>query len=363
MFNSIRPWHIIIKSGILFVLFETVLCFSNINFGAINLYAPLGLLRKRFPVSSQAPYDAALNVGNLDTMFASHVVSKPKKPNEFRIFVLGDSSVWGVRMDTQQTLTEQINRLDLACGNKTPISYNLSFPLSSASKDLMILDKAMSYQPDLIIWFITWNTLSPKARLNNILITQNPAEFYQLGKQYDFLPPKYQASNFMDNIVTRQRTLFHVIQYQAYSIVQLATGRDQIQFPLGATRPAELSNNISFDGLKPPLLPESSISLDQVRDFYKRAENTPVILVNEPILILNDIPNSDIRYNEYYPRWIYDQYRLYLNKAASQNNWDYLDLWNFLTPDYFTNTPLHVSPDGEYQLAEKITPAIQEFCP
>jgi len=363
MTQNINVGRIFIKGIVIFLLVEFALLSSWPDISALNVYALLRIKRERFPFSTQAPADAALDVGNLDAMFASHIVSEPKKPNEYRIFILGDSSVWGIRMNTQQTLSEQINKLNLTCNNKFAKSYNLSFPLSSASKDLMILDKAMAYQPDLIIWFVTLNTLSPKARLNNILIAQNPVEFYQLGKQYNFLPRKYKPPTLLDYVSEKQRSLFHLFQYQAYSLVQLATGKDQIQFPLAPTRPTELSNNINFDGLRPPVLSLSNISLDQIQDFYERVGNTPILLVNEPILIMNKIPNSDVRYNEYYPRWIYDQYRFYLADAASQNKWNYLDLWNFLSPDFFTNTPLHISPNGEYQLAKKLAPAIQKLCP
>ncbi len=85
-------------------------------------------------------------------------------------------------------------------------------------------------------------------------------------------------------------------------------------------------------------------------------------MVNEPIQILTNLPNSDIRYNEYYPRWIYDQYRQYMQQAAEQNHWDCLDLWNAFPAEDFTNTPLHLSADGEHRLAEMPAPAIQGSC-
>ncbi len=119
---------------------------------------------------------------------------------------------------------------------------------------------------------------------------------------------------------------------------------------------------MTFDGLKPPTLSASQISLDQVKNFYQLAGNIPVLLVNEPMLVVSDKPNSDIRYNEYFPRWIYDQYRQYLGEAALQNKWDYLDLWNIFSPGYFANTPLHLLAEGEHQLAEILAPSIQNTC-
>ena len=88
-----------------------------------------------------------------------------------------------------------------------------------------------------------------------------------------------------------------------------------------------------------------------------------MILVNEPMQILANVPNSDIYYNVYFPRWIYDQYRQYVSEAAAQNHWDYLDLWNVFPPSYFTDTPLHLIPEGETELAKMIATHVVQGCP
>ena len=358
-FNLLRA---LLKGLALFVVFEFAFVSSNINFGTINVYAAMGLLRERFSISTHAPEDAALDVGNLDAMFASHIVSQPKTANEFRVFVLGDSAVWGIGLTPRQTLPGQMDALNLKCGNKNVDVYNLSFPRSSATKDLMILDKAIQYKPDMIIWLITWYTLMPKTRTDHTIIQQNPEEFYKLGKRFDFLPKGYQPPTLTDKFYDQNRALFRVLRYQLYSVINLSTGLDQIPGP-PEVLPKELSSDATFEGMRPPTLKESQVSLDQVRDFYALAENTPVLLVNEPMLVLSDVRNSDIRYNDYYPRWVYDQYRQYVAKAAAQNNWNYLDLWNAFPPNYYTDTPLHLIPDGEHQLAEMLAPSIQKACP
>ena len=124
-----------------------------------------------------------------------------------------------------------------------------------------------------------------------------------------------------------------------------------------------MSNDPTFQGLKPPKLYAWRVSLDQVKDFYQIAANIPVILVNEPTQVLTNVPNSNIYYNIYYPRWVYDQYRQYLADAAAQNRWNYIDLWDTFPSSYFTDTPLHLNPDGERKLAETIAPSIQKACP
>jgi len=85
------------------------------------------------------------------------------------------------------------------------------------------------------------------------------------------------------------------------------------------------------------------------------------ILVNEPILVSNGL-NSDIRYNFFYPRWAYDEYRILLNEFAAERNLQYLDLWDIAPIEEFTNSGVHLTPKGESMLADRIAPAIQTTC-
>jgi hypothetical protein len=295
-------------------------------------------------------------------MFASHVVSNPKAPDEFRVLVLGDSAVWGLQLTPDQTLPEQMDALNLKCGDKRIRVYNLSFPRSSATKDLMILDKALQYQPDRIVWLITWYTLMPKTRVDHWLVTQNPQEFYRLGRRFDFLPKGTTAPTLLDRLSAVNRALLHEARFQLYSLIQAATGVDQIAGP-PEQLPTTLTHETTFEGLKPPTLHKSQVSLDQVQDFYKLAGSVPVVLVNEPMLIVQGQPNSDVRYNSYYPRWVYDQYRRYLGEDAQQHGWNYLDLWDKFPASYYTDTPLHLNPEGQHLLAEALAPSIQAGCP
>ncbi len=362
MKNAISPWRVLVKGLLLFMILEVTLVWLLPGLQPPNVYAAFGMKRERFPLSTISPVDDAQDLGNLDAMFAAHVVSNPKGPNEFRVLVLGDSAAWGLQLQPSQTWSAQLDALDLKCGSKNVRVYNLSFPRSSATKDLMILDKALQYQPDLIVWSITWYTLMPKTRVDHWLVTQNPDEFYKLAYRFDFLPKDYGAPTLWDALVTRNRSLFHEIRFQTYSLIQLATGAEQIPGP-PEQLPPSLSRDVAFEGLRPPTLKESQVSLDQVSDFYALAGSIPVVLVNEPMLIVKGVPNSDVRYNSYYPRWVYDQYRQYVSAAATKNSWDYLDLWDLFPASYYTDTPLHLNPEGQRLLAEQLAPSIQKGCP
>ena len=46
-----------------------------------------------------------------------------------------------------------------------------------------------------------------------------------------------------------------------------------------------------------------------------------------------------------------------------ENHWNYLDLWNVFPPSYYTDTPLHLHPQGETELAKMIAPYVVHGCP
>ena len=87
----------------------------------------------------------------------------------------------------------------------------------------------------------------------------------------------------------------------------------------------------------------------------------PTLLVNEPMLISDGL-NSDVRYNFFYPRGAYDEYRIMLEEAAAANNWNYFDLWDIVPANEFTNSAIHLTPYGESMLADEIVEAIQTNC-
>ena len=91
------------------------------------------------------------------------------------------------------------------------------------------------------------------------------------------------------------------------------------------------------------------------------AASVPTLLVNEPILISNGA-NSDIRYNFFYPRWAYDEYRQLLVERSAEHGWNYLDFWDLAPMQEFTNSGVHLTPKGEAMLTNKIAEAIQTTC-
>ena len=51
-----------------------------------------------------------------------------------------------------------------------------------------------------------------------------------------------------------------------------------------------------------------------------------------------------------------------LSEQANANNWNYLDLWNLIPANEFTNSAIHLTPSAETLLAKEISAAIQTSC-
>ncbi len=83
-------------------------------------------------------------------------------------------------------------------------------------------------------------------------------------------------------------------------------------------------------------------------------------LINEPILV-SEGENSDIRYNFFYPRWAYDQYRHALSAQAEGAKWTYVDLWDIVPGVEFTNSALHLTPEGMEIFYEAVKPSLMQM--
>jgi hypothetical protein len=85
-----------------------------------------------------------------------------------------------------------------------------------------------------------------------------------------------------------------------------------------------------------------------------------VVIVNEPIFVSQGA-NSHLRYNFFYPRWAYDEYRQVLAEYAAAQGWQYYDLWQAVANSEFTNTAIHLTPLGSAQLAGELGGILQQI--
>lgn len=358
----INLFRVLLKAGLLFALFNFAFIFVDIEpLGRLSLYNRLFPGRERFPFGeTRASYN--LSLYNLDAMFASHVLDGTERaPDEFRVLLIGDSSVWGTLLTPEQTLAGQLNAKSLTACNKNVRAYNLGYPTISLTKDLMILDQALEYQPDMVIMLTTLEAFPLDKQFESPIVANNAERIQRLITNYQLPmsendPALVQPSKWDQTFVGQRRAVADLFRLQMYGALWASTGIDQV-YPENYERAQiDLEASEDFHGLKTL---QGNLALD-VLDAVM-STGVPTLLVNEPMLISGG-QNSDIRYNFFYPRWAYDEYRRLLAERAAQNGWNYLDLWDLVPMDQFTNSAIHLTPFGESLLADEIAEAIQTNC-
>jgi hypothetical protein len=331
------------------------------SLGNISFYNNIFPGRERFPFGeTREAYNISLY--NIPAMFASHVISGTEKaPDEYRVILIGDSSVWGTLLRPDETLAGQLNANPISVCGKNVRAYNLGYPTISLTKELMILDQTLEYQPDMIVWLTTLESFPRKKQFESPLVANNAERIRKLIEKYNLLadpndPALAQPSKWDQTFVSQRRALVDLLRLQIYGVLWASTGIDQV-YPADYEH-AQTNLEASDDFHKLKSL-DKALALD-VLD-AGMSTSVPTLLVNEPILISNGL-NSDIRYNFFYPRWAYDEYRVLLAEHASEKHWSYLDLWDLVPMDEFTNSGVHLTPYGESLLANKIAEVIQSTC-
>ena len=359
------------------IAWRTTVLFLVLNLAAVpldldglgrwSLYNRIFPGRERFPFGSdpQAAYN--LSLYNLDAMFAAHrLAGEAKAADELRVFVVGDSAVWGTLLKPQETLAGQLNDLPApGCAGKTVKFYNLGYPTLSVTKDVMVLDAAREYQPDLVIWLVTLESLPLKRQLDSPIVANNSARIERLIREYQ-LPldggdARLVQANWLERTLWgRRRDLADLLRLQLYGPIWSATGIDQA-YP-ETYPPVERDfkeGDTQFLDFTPGTLGANHIGFDILAAGLKAA-GAPVLLVNEPVMISSG-KNSQLRYNFYYPRWAYDSYRQLLADEAQKRQWTYVDFWNLIPEDEFTNSAIHLTPAATRTLAGAVGGVLQGF--
>ena len=358
------------------VLWKAALLFAVLNLlfaawgdgqaalGRLSLYNRLIPGRERFPFGENPQRAYNLSLYNLEAMFAAHQVSAPAQTGEVRVLLVGDSSVWGTLLTPAQTLAGQLNALHLqSCDGRPLRFYNLGYPTLSLTKDVMILDRARELGAERMVWLVTLESLVREKQLDSPIVANNPAAVRGLAERYglDWGAPQPVSPGFWQRtLVGQRRPLADLFRLQMYGVMWAATGVDQ-EYP-SEYPPAQrdLEADPSYHGWEDAFPPEA-LAWDVLDAGLRAAAPAEVLLVNEPMLISSG-QNADIRYNFFYPRWAYDDYRQALSERAAQQGWRWLDAWDLVPEAEFTNSAIHLTPAGEALLAQAVAAELS-VCP
>lgn len=357
--------RVLVKAALLFALVNAAFALLDPIpiIGRASVYNVLAPGRERLPYGTNAAA-CLLTLDSLEAMFASHAVSAPKRADEFRLILIGDSSTWGIQLLPDDTVTAFINAAQIDAAGRTVRAYNLGYPTMSALKDLLILDMALAYQPDAIVWLVTLESLARTEQLAAPILARNPAAARALIDRYalDYdsaslpSPPIWERT-----LIGRRRALADWWRLQACAFNWSATGIDH-QVGEYTARSNDLTADLTWKGYTAETLTADALAFDVLAAGIDAASAVPLLLVNEPIFIV-DGSNSDIRYNAWYPIWAYDAYRQWLQAESDRRGWRLLDVWDALDGARFTDSPVHRDPQGEREVAAWLAETLPQALP
>jgi hypothetical protein len=351
--------NVVIKATILFLLFNVIYFLTQplSLLYRVTVYNTLVPGRERLPFSEYPAESYNLTMPNLDQMVASHEIAQPKAPDEFRVVMLGDSSIWGYLLQPDDTQAACLNRegLTLPSGKRIKV-YNLGYPTLTVMKDYLILRHVLAYQPDLVIWPVTLASLYPSDQLDFAIIHAQYDEVAALQAQHNFklyqwplTAPTWEDRTF----IGQRRELADWLRYQLYGLGWAATGIDH-RIPKAVPPHAmtfKPDTNILSVGMmhlvEQGKISPQDLSFDIVNAAIDelRSQNIPLLLINEAMYRSND----QYRWNKYYPRWAYDTYRDAFRQTyidTSITGVRALDLWDAGPNDQFTDTDFHLTAEA-----------------
>ena len=353
--------RIVLKAALFFILINVMWALLDplpaLSRASIHRFiAP----RERLPfnrTTSSETYNVA--IFDLDATLASHAISRPKSPDEFRVVLVGDSSVWGAGLAADETLAAQISQLELETHDeRRVVAYNLGFPGTSITKDMLIVSRMPVYEPDLIVWLITPRSLFLDIQFDSPIVSNHPDEVEQMIVKYR-LPldaanlPKDNDSLTSRTILGQRRSIANVIRLNIYGVMWAATKIDEVD-----PRESETESNEDIEGGGAQSAIVTGTEVDTLRMIsagIRATGDVPIMVVNEPIAI-----NPNIRSGEEIPQWAVDYFvwEKQIVDRATIENWDYVDLSGALPNNVFQRGRVHRLAEGEHLLARIISPLI-----
>ncbi|MFC1959355.1 hypothetical protein ACFLYO_01465 [Chloroflexota bacterium] len=350
------------KTLALLVVFNLLfaLLFTD-DMAGLSLYNWLVPGRPRFPTNMAEAEAYTVNTNSLPAFFAAHELRQSKPEDEFRVLLLGDSGIWGWHLHPEDTLAAQLTALGLTTDDGRQVQvYNLAGPIPAVDRDILVMDYAQRYDPDLIIWPITKYTL--RETETHPLLRENAAEMQALlaGLGSDMTAYDLQLHS-SDNPTVLDQTIFanqdllnEIFRLQLTGVMWGVTG---IEAEYGSSyRLIDRSPQRSAAFAAP--LDENR--LDLLTAWMNEPDQPPILLFNEPIFVQENEDDSG-PYNILYDQEPYDAYRALLADRAATNEWSYVDLWDAVTMDEYTDGPLHYSPAGVGQLSAALAPLVLDL--
>jgi hypothetical protein len=355
--------RVVLKAIALFLIINVIYIALNPlpALSQVSVHNTLAPGRQRVQSAGGSDLGYGRSTTNIDLMLAAHEISgAPKASDEFRVLIMGDSSAWGYLMDVPETISEIINQNQLSMPNGHHVRvFNLAMPGMYATKDLLLMERVNKFEPDLVVWFVTVENFRRVAQKESFFVCANMPLMRPILERYAIgeldCPFEPSSSLMRRSLLGQRRDIAQIIHSQLDGVLWAATGIDHKE-----TKPRTLIRHMNGDtdwmGIPGPTLNEDELILNAM-DAAKGMVDAPILVLNEPILTLNGI-NDSRRYNRNYPRWAYDQGTAMIEARAGQLGMGFVNLWDAVTADQFTDNEVHYTAAAAERVAHRVGQAI-----
>jgi len=305
----------------------------------------------------------------LDPLLDAHQIGRPKAAGEFRVAVLGDSGSFDLFSPARDAIPGRMSALRTPIAGRRLRAYNLSYQTPNPLKDLVIEEHALERQPDAIVWFVTLYDLAsdapPPFRENvHLLLRVNRDDLRRLAERFSISTWETRRLFAAPDRFWRKSVLFAGERYRDFALLLARGALDAMSpgDPSDTFRPRRawigsfpLPSEPLFEerAAGEPAMPNARWAALAAGKSLADARGVPLLLVNDPIFRAGG-PGAEREYNSFYGRRIYDRYRATLAQYCAERGIALLDLWDFLRPEEFGDTPQHYLPEANTRIARAV---------
>jgi len=229
-----------------FAKFATSMLGLIVAFGAFEIgfrlytrYTPVREIKKDRPTVYYAPSDS--------TSPSDFRYAREKAPDTFRVAALGDSFTFPTHMQFDDAFPKRLERmLRLASGMKAEV-INFGQMGASAKSEIVMLERAVTYHPDVIILEITLNDPEPKNlhkerkknplkyNFGKLVITEEDHPLLFRWKSLSYLLERVHNNGTLDAVINYYRDMWKPEgRWETFtkSYLEMKRIADQNQIPL-----------------------------------------------------------------------------------------------------------------------------------
>lgn len=293
----------------------------------------------------------------------------PASPDELRVLLIGNSAIFGLPLPIEQTLGVHLNQRFARTGTAAHL-FNLGFVTPYQVRDALIINEALPYKPDVIVYPMTLGEFRHLAPI----IYPTTTRFFDVNdaalKRAAADPPTGLEEPFAtyltvsDNRRNKRHATDHLRETGLY-VRRLARAATEafafrVNGPLPPFQSRARTRQKPYDCGETERVMKSydnwkNWNVLAYLDDLQRTRGIRSLVVHWPVA---HEPNGNC-YSERYTNALVDDFSAWIRTETERRQLAYVDLRDFLSPDAYIDS-LHVTPEGHRQIAERIGPALDQ---